>query len=103
MKRIAKFFLVVVVIAMLFLPCAGLAAPQGTGATKPAAAKGGKGLFLIDFDYDTGRVIAVSVLQSTGSAQLDATTGKTFKKWRCKPHTYRRIKVPLTYTIEGAK
>jgi hypothetical protein len=76
------------------------ASPHPDATTTPTLAKTGKGLFLLDFDYETGRVTDVHVLQSTGNPTLDATSIRTFKKWKAKPHTYRHVKVPITYTLK---
>jgi protein TonB len=62
----------------------------------------GSGKFLITFD-DNGNVTDVSVEQSTGSPILDQTTINTFHRWRCKPGTFRRVRVPITYTLQGAQ
>ena len=78
-----------------------VAAPQPDPAGSPTPARTGKGLFLIDFDYETGRVTDVHVLQSTGNPTLDATSIRTFKKWKAKPHTYRHVKVPIRYSLKN--
>jgi TonB family protein len=82
----------------------GCAPTQPSMASIKAGGNGtGHGLFIIDFDYKTGQAVAVHVVRSTGSAKLDATTMATLKKWRVKqPGTVTRVKVPITYTIEGA-
>src|ERR1051326_4884571 len=63
----------------------------------------GTGVFLLDFDYATGTVSDVHVLKSTGSPILDATSIRTFKRWRCKPGAYRHVKIPITYTMTRAQ
>jgi hypothetical protein len=75
-------------------------AAESAATAKSAAIGTGKGLFLLDFNYETGRVTDVHVLQSTGSAKLDAASIRAFKLWRCKPRTYTHIKVPMTYTLQ---
>ncbi len=76
---------------------------QSTQARQPSAKASatlkGSGLFLVDFDFESGAATAVHVLKSTGNAALDATSIRKFLGWRCKPRTYRQVKVPLTYTI----
>ena len=62
----------------------------------------GSGRFIISFD-DSGNATDVSVAQSTGSPILDQTTVNTFRRWRCKPGTYHRVAVPITYTMQGAQ
>ena len=79
----------------------GCAPTQSTAAsTPPGRSKTGSGLFLLDFAAN-GQVAAVHILKSTGSAKLDDTTIKTFKKWRAKPGV-KQVKVPVTYTLQGA-
>lgn len=73
---------------------------HGGASPQPIRSATGKGLFLLDVDYETGRITAVHVLESTGNAKIDAASIAKFKKWKAKPHTYRHIKVPLTYTSE---
>jgi hypothetical protein len=87
-----------VIFALVAVVCT--AAPQPNATSTPTAAKTGKGLFLLDFDYETGRVTDVHVLQSTGNPKLDATTIRTFRKWKAKPRTYRHVKVPINYTLK---
>jgi TonB family protein len=62
----------------------------------------GSGRFLITFD-DNGNVTDVSTLQSTGSPILDQTSVSTFHRWRCKPGTFHKVVVPITYTLQGAQ
>jgi hypothetical protein len=61
------------------------------------------GLFIADIDYSTGKVTAVHISQSLGSAKLDASVVDTLRKWRFKPRTIRRVKIPVTLTLTGAK
>jgi TonB family protein len=62
----------------------------------------GSGAFIITFD-DSGNVTEVSAAPSTGSPILDQTTINTFHRWRCKPGAFHKVKVPITYTLEGAQ
>ena len=62
----------------------------------------GSGSFIITFD-DSGSVSDVSVAKSTGSPILDQTSMNTFRRWRVKPGTYKRVRVPITYTLSGAQ
>jgi len=98
-----RFFRMLFVVSWIVPFAVGVcgAAPQPDATATPTPAKAGKGLFLVDFDYETGRVTDVHVLQSTGNATLDATSIRTFKKWKAKPRTYRHVKVPITYTLKN--
>jgi TonB family protein len=45
--------------------------------------------FLID--YETGRVIDVKILKTSGSGILDKPIVRTFRTWRFRPHTVRTV------------
>ena len=62
----------------------------------------GSGTFVITFD-DAGNATDVTATQSTGSPILDQTTISTFMRWKCNPGTYKKVKVPITYTLQGAQ
>lgn len=62
----------------------------------------GSGKFVISFD-DNGNATDVSTEQSTGSAILDQTSINTFHRWRCKAGVYHKVRVPITYTMQGAQ
>ncbi len=62
----------------------------------------GSGRFVITFD-DSGNATNVSAAQSTGSPILDQTSINSFMRWRCKPGTYHKVAVPITYTLQGAQ
>ena len=62
----------------------------------------GSGKFLITFD-DGGNATGVSAVQSTGSPILDQTTINTLSRWRCKAGAYKKVYVPITYTLQGAQ
>ena len=62
----------------------------------------GSGRFVITFD-DSGNATDVTAAQSTGSPILDQTSINTFMRWRCKPGFYKKVVVPITYTLQGAQ
>ena len=62
----------------------------------------GSGKFLLHFDA-SGAVTDVDVVTSTGSPILDQTSSSTFRRWHCKPGTYTKVYVPITYTLEEAQ
>lgn len=59
----------------------------------------GSGMFELRFDYDTGRLKAIDIVQSTGSRLLDHDAIDGLKEWRAKPHTIRVMRIPITFTI----
>lgn len=87
--------------------CLSLLSAQAGSATdsspQPKLPANGKAEALIDFDYGSGKVTAVHIVKSTGVAKLDKSMVQEFMRWRCRPHTYTRVKVPVTFTVEGAK
>ncbi|MGH8092451.1 MAG: energy transducer TonB [Chthoniobacterales bacterium] len=99
-KSIARLRLLRYVLSLIFAFTA--CAPAQPTATPSGHSQKATGVFLLDFDYATGAVTDVRVLKSTGSPILDATSIRTFKRWRCKPGAYRHVKVPITYTMTGA-
>ena len=50
-----------------------------------------------------GNATDVSATQSTGSPILDQTSINTFMRWRCNPGIYKKVDVPITYTMQGAQ
>jgi TonB family protein len=68
-----------------------------------AASATGSGVVLADVDYESGKVTAVRILQSTGNPTLDAAALATFRKWRFKAKTIRHVKIPITFTLNGMK
>ena len=57
----------------------------------------GSGLFLFNVRPD-GTVSRVDVLRSTGHNELDAAVVAAFSKWRFRPHTVRKVRIPVTFT-----
>ena len=49
-------------------------------------------------DPETGLVTSVQIEKSTGWGILDASCLKTFKRWRFKPHTVRKLHIPVIFT-----
>jgi TonB family protein len=59
----------------------------------------GTGIFELRFDYETGRLKAIDIVQSTGSRVLDHDAIAGLKEWKAKPHTVRVMRIPITFTI----
>jgi TonB family protein len=49
----------------------------------------------VEIEYDTGKVTDAQLTKSTGDPKLDAATLERFRKWRFKPKTVRRVKIPI--------
>ena len=58
----------------------------------------GSGVFALNVDPETGLVTSVQIEKSTGLGILDASCLKTFKRWRFKPHTVRKLHIPVIFT-----
>lgn len=59
----------------------------------------GTGLFELRFDFDTGRLKAIDIVQSTGSRVLDHDAINGLKEWKAKPHTVRVMRIPITFAL----
>lgn len=58
----------------------------------------GTGLFELRFDYETGGLKAIDIVQSTGSRLLDHDAINGLKEWKAKPHTIRVMRIPVMFT-----
>lgn len=70
----------------------------------PAVAKRwhvqGTGKFRVTIDTNTGRVINVSMLKSTGYGVLDGSAVRALKLWRWKTGKYHTYDVPVTFKLD---
>ncbi len=62
----------------------------------------GSGVCVITVDPGSGAATDATMAQSTGSPVLDNACVTTFRRWRFKPGTVSRVKVPITFTLSGA-
>jgi len=60
----------------------------------------GRGLFILHVRPD-GTVRSVEVAKSTGYAELDDSGIAAFRRWRFRPNTVTKVKIPLTFTMQG--
>ena len=58
---------------------------------RPVTWHSGTGKFRFIIDYDTGKVIDVQILQSTGRPSFDKDVVKAYRQWRFLPHKVRSI------------
>jgi TonB family protein len=61
----------------------------------------GSGVALLTIDQSLGNVTGVLMTQSCGNAILDNSTLDALRRWRFKPGTVVRVRVPITYTLLG--
>jgi len=61
----------------------------------------GSGICVVDVDPGTGAVTDATMSQSTGSAILDNSAVSAFRRWRFRPGTLSKVRIPITYTLTG--
>jgi TonB family protein len=54
-------------------------------------------------DFNTGRVLGVTVVQSTGSYGLDKEAVVALRQWRFKPGRRTRVDMPITFQAGSAR
>ncbi len=62
----------------------------------------GSGVCILTVDPRSGNVTNATMALSTASPILDNSTVSAFKRWRFKPGTVTKVKVPITFTSSGA-
>ena len=62
----------------------------------------GSGVCVVTVDPSSGNVTDASMAQSTGSPILDNSAVSAFRRWRFKPNSVSKVKIPITYTMTGA-
>jgi TonB family protein len=61
--------------------------------------KTGTGLFLLNVDQNTGLVSSIKIERTTGLWSLDVSCLKALVRWRFKPHTLTKIRVPVRFVM----
>lgn len=62
----------------------------------------GFGVAELRVERASGRVLAATMVQSTGNPILDNATVGAFRRWRFRPGTVEKVRVPITFTLTGA-
>jgi periplasmic protein TonB len=62
----------------------------------------GSGVCVVTVDSGSGNVTDATMAQSIGNPILDNSTVSAFRRWRFRPNTVSRVKIPITYTMTGA-
>jgi TonB family protein len=57
----------------------------------------GSGVCVVDVDPGSGNVTGASMAQSTGNPILDDSAVRTFRKWRFRPGTVSRVRIPVEF------
>jgi TonB family protein len=63
----------------------------------------GSGVALISVDPNSGLAVDAMMEQSIGNPILDNSTVSAFRRWRFKPGTPARIRIPITFVLTGAQ
>src|SRR5438874_598464 len=62
----------------------------------------GSGVCVVSVDQASGNVTDASMAQSTGNPILDNSATSAFRRWRFKPGTVSKVRIPITFTMTGA-
>jgi TonB family protein len=62
----------------------------------------GSGVCVVSVDTSTGNVTDATMAQSIGNSILDNAATSAFKRWRFKPGSVSKVKIPITFTMSGA-
>jgi TonB family protein len=54
-------------------------------------------------DFESGVVTSAIMEQSTGNAVLNNAAVSAFRRWRFKPRTVSRVRMPIAFTMSGAQ
>jgi TonB family protein len=59
----------------------------------------GAGLFRLQIDLATGKVIKATVLKSTGVVILDNSALWALRRWQFKPGTWKELDTPIAFSM----
>lgn len=62
----------------------------------------GSGVCVVTVDPGSGAVTDATMAQSIGNPILDNSALSAFRRWKFKPGSVSRAKIPVTYTLTGA-
>ncbi len=62
----------------------------------------GSGVCVVTVDTSSGAVTDATMAQSIGNPILDNSATNAFRRWRFKPGTVSKVKIPITFTMTGA-
>ena len=65
--------------------------------------KTGAGVFLLNINAETGLVSSIKIERTTGLWSFDVSCLKTFIRWRFKPHTLAKVRVPVRFVFADGK
>jgi len=62
----------------------------------------GSGVITVNVDPASGNVTDASVTQSMGNPILDDAAVSTFRRWKFRPGSVSKVRIPITFTLTGA-
>ena len=62
----------------------------------------GSGVCVVTVDTASGQVTDAVMAKSIGNNLLDEAAKNTFRRWRFRPGTVSKVKIPITFTMSGA-
>src|SRR5437868_91330 len=62
----------------------------------------GSGVCVVTVDPTSGSVTDATMAQSIGNNLLDQSATSTFRRWKFRPGTVSKVKIPITFTMAGA-
>jgi TonB family protein len=63
----------------------------------------GSGVVVISVDPNSGSAVDAVMEQSIGNPILDNSAVSAFRRWRFKPGTPARVRIPITFVLTGAQ
>ncbi|PYJ24375.1 MAG: hypothetical protein DME91_09120 [Verrucomicrobia bacterium] len=60
------------------------------------------GVCIVSVDPASGNVTGASMERSTGDSTLDKSAVNAFRKWRFRPGTVSKVRIPVEFTMTGA-
>ena len=61
--------------------------------------KTGAGVFLLNIDDQKGVVTSIRIEKTTGLRSLDVSCLKALIRWRFRPHTLTKVRVPVRFVM----
>jgi protein TonB len=62
----------------------------------------GSGVCVVTVDTASGNVTDATMAQSIGNSLLDNSAVSAFRRWRFKPGSVSKVRIPITFTMAGA-
>jgi TonB family protein len=62
----------------------------------------GSGICVVTVDSGSGSVSDATMAKSIGSPILDNSALSAFRRWKFKPGTVTKVKIPIVFTMSGA-